>query len=120
MGSPKARSASMNRGWLLSWYRKTLKRTASRSRRPPRPRLQLELLETRNLLSGTSTPIGAQAFTTGTTPYSVTVADVNGDGKPDLITANAYLGATGGTVSVLLGNGDGTHQAAQNFPTDKT
>jgi hypothetical protein len=39
---------------------------------------------------------------------SVAVADVNGDGKPDLIVGSG-LGA-GGQVSVLLGNGDGTFQ----------
>ena len=42
----------------------------------------------------------------GTGPYSVAVGDFNGDGKPDLATANAY----DNTVSVLLGNGDGTFQ----------
>jgi Big-like domain-containing protein/VCBS repeat protein/FG-GAP repeat protein len=37
---------------------------------------------------------------------AVAVADVNGDGKLDVITANAFPG----TVGVLLGNGDGTFQ----------
>ena len=39
-----------------------------------------------------------QGFGTGTTPYSVTIADINGDGQSDLIVANA----TANTVSVLL------------------
>ena len=38
-------------------------------------------------------------------PNSVAVADVNGDGKPDLLTASSN------TVEVLLGNGDGTFQS---------
>jgi hypothetical protein len=40
-------------------------------------------------------------------PYSVVVADLNGDGKPDLLTTTTNAG---GDVSVLLGNGDGTFQ----------
>ncbi len=39
--------------------------------------------------------------------YGLVIADVNGDGKPDLLAANAY----GGSVVVLLGNGDGTFQS---------
>lgn len=37
---------------------------------------------------------------------TVTVADVNGDGSPDIITANGFSGGQG--VSLLLGNGDGS------------
>ena len=50
--------------------------------------------------------------TGGPGAWSVAVADVNGDGKPDLIVANE-----GGTVGVLLGNGDGTFQPAVTYPT---
>ena len=41
-------------------------------------------------LPGAATPSFAaqQTFATGSTPISVTAADVNGDGKPDLIVAN--------------------------------
>jgi hypothetical protein len=48
-----------------------------------------------------------RTFAGGYNPYSVAVADVNGDGKPDLVTANKAFNGPG-TVSVLLGNGDGT------------
>jgi hypothetical protein len=51
----------------------------------------------------------------GPSPASVAVADFNGDGIPDLAVAN--YGQASGTVSVLLGNGDGTFQAAQSYPT---
>ena len=55
-------------------------------------------------------------YTVGTYPYSVTVGDFNGDGKPDLAVANfGALAETTGSVSVLLGNGDGTFQAAVNY-----
>jgi hypothetical protein len=46
---------------------------------------------------------------------SIAVADVNGDGKPDLMLAN-YCATTfsdcsnGASLGVLLGNGDGTFQ----------
>jgi hypothetical protein len=37
-------------------------------------------------------------------PYGATVADVNGDGKADILVSDGY----GGDVAVLLSNGDGT------------
>lgn len=49
----------------------------------------------------------------------VAVADVNGDGKPDLIVANYDTNTTGvlNTIGVLLGNGDGTFQPVMLFPS---
>ena len=47
-----------------------------------------------------------QDYATGYEPASVAVADVNGDGKPDLVDRNLRRQH----VSVLLGNGDGTFQ----------
>jgi hypothetical protein len=51
-------------------------------------------------------------FPTGNRPSGVAVADVNGDGRQDLIVANA----TDGTVSILLGQADGTFGARTDFP----
>jgi hypothetical protein len=57
-------------------------------------------------LYGSQTTFGA-----GTGPSSVALADLNADGKPDLIVANS----TSNNISVLLGNGNGTFVAATNF-----
>jgi len=45
------------------------------------------------------------------TPQSMAFADLNGDGKLDLVTANYWSG----TVSVLLGKGDGTFAAKMDY-----
>src|SRR2546422_3097341 len=52
--------------------------------------------------------IARRDFVVGNNPVSVAVGDFNGDGVPDLAVANAGSA----TVSVLLGNGDGTFRAA--------
>src|SRR6266700_2924161 len=49
-----------------------------------------------------------------THPYFVAVSDFNRDGKQDLVVTNHLFA----TVSVLLGNGDGTFQTAQDFAVD--
>ena len=48
-------------------------------------------------------------------PYSVVVADFNGDGKKDFATGN-YQNFGPSNVSVLLGNGDGTFADKTDFP----
>ena len=49
----------------------------------------------------------------GSEPTGLAAADVNGDGKPDLVTANQGTN----TISVFFGNGDGTFQTPTNYPT---
>src|SRR5258706_12689763 len=70
------------------------------------------------VIHGTSraTPLFAApflSFDTGNNPLSVVIGDTNGDGKPDLVLANY----TSNTVSVLLGNGDGTFGGRRDFGT---
>ena len=51
-------------------------------------------------------------ISTGTNPSTISTGDFNRDGKPDL----AYLdGSSPSTLHVLLGNGDGTFQHAQDI-----
>jgi hypothetical protein len=52
--------------------------------------------------------------TGGSFPFSVAVVDINNDGKPDLLVSNDNEGSNG-SVSVLLGNGDGTFQKAVTY-----
>jgi FG-GAP-like repeat len=52
----------------------------------------------------------AKAYAVGNTPKAVVVADFNGDGRLDIAVANLS-----GTISILLGKGDGTFQTANTF-----
>ena len=63
--------------------------------------------------NGNGTFQAKQSLRAGINPNSVAVADLNGDGKSDLVTADL----NDNTASVLLGNGDGTFQAKQSFGT---
>jgi hypothetical protein len=71
---------------------------------------------------GASAPAFAphQDFPTGDVPRSVAVGDVNGDGKPDLVTANqSGQGVSPGTVAVLLNlTAPGATAAAFGPPRD--
>ena len=53
----------------------------------------------------------SRSFKVESRPSFATIADVNGDSFPDLISANRDTD----NLSVLLGNGDGTFRASANF-----
>ena len=80
--------------------------------RAPRFQPRIEWLEERSLPS--FTPVaGSPIAVSGGPPVAIKVADVNGDGKPDLILAN-YDNPP--SISVLLGNGSGGFTAAPGSP----
>jgi hypothetical protein len=57
-------------------------------------------------------------YPSGGYPASIAVADVNGDGKGDLLVVNCGTDAScdgSGSIAVLLGNGDGTFQTAVTY-----
>jgi Flp pilus assembly secretin CpaC len=57
-------------------------------------------------------------YPVGVDPTAITTADFNGDGSVDLAVANHATGSGGdGSVSVLLGKGDGTFGAQSTFST---
>ena len=55
-------------------------------------------------------------YTVGITPEAVAVADLNGDGKPDVVVGNR----SSNNISVLLNSGNGTLQTAVNYGTPLT
>lgn len=65
----------------------------------------------------------AVSYDVGEFPLSMVIADFNGDDKDDLAVANGGGLFSSGDISILLGNGDGTFQAASSLvagssPTD--
>ncbi|MBM4397773.1 MAG: VCBS repeat-containing protein, partial [Deltaproteobacteria bacterium] len=61
--------------------------------------------------TGRTTLTAGTALSTGNGPSVVALGDVNGDGKADAVVANRLSN----TVSVLLGNGDGTFQPKTDY-----
>lgn len=64
--------------------------------------------------NGTGSFSNPTNFPTDSNPINMILADLNGDGKLDLATANA--GFPSSTISILLGNGNGSFAATTNYP----
>src|SRR5579885_1091112 len=96
---------------LLSWLSARMTCRPQTRRAPARKptqvfRPQVGVLEGRNLLS-----FAAPVAYPVTQPLAVVAADVNGDGRPDLIA----LDGNGDSASVQLNNKKGGFGAAQTF-----
>jgi hypothetical protein len=91
------------------WFRRLVDPSHRTSRPTEARRLFLEGLEDRRLMAF----VPAVSYPVGPYPDAVIATDFNNDGRLDLVTANN--GSS--NVSVLLGNSDGTFQAALNSPT---
>ena len=63
--------------------------------------------------NGDGTFANPTSYRVGATIRQIMVADANGDGKLDVFTPDL----NDGTISLLLGNGDGTLQARQTIPS---
>src|SRR5439155_21238388 len=72
--------------------------------------VNLETLNSFGVLSWPGTFVTASSPAVGNDTDSVIAADVNGDGKVDLISANYY----GGTLTVLTNNGSGSFMIASS------
>jgi len=77
--------------------------------------------------NGNGTFASAVRYATGSVPKGVAIGDINGDGRLDIVTANTagnYPSNSnnpgGNTVSVLLGNGNGTFAAPIAYMTGNT
>jgi hypothetical protein len=94
----------------MLWHNRLV--TKKRCSRLFRFRPLMQVLEDRTLPSF----LPAVNYPVGSNPHAVAVGDFNGDGTPDLVVANS----SSDTVSVLLGNGDGSFRAAQDYRAGPT
>ena len=90
-------------------FARSCTRTAGRGTQRRRSRLSLGTLEDRSLPSFLA-PVD---FAAGSNPAAIAVGNFNSGTVPDMVVANAI----DSTVSVLIGNGDGTFQAPINSAT---
>jgi FG-GAP-like repeat/PASTA domain len=67
------------------------------------------------LFAGSAPSFTGQKYATGSESSSVAIGDLNGDGKPDLATANGRSN----TVSLPLNRGDGSFQARLDYRTGR-
>ena len=97
----------------LSWFKNLFpKSKKARRHRLSSFRPRIEVLEDRTVPAFFS----PTTFAVGAGPVVQAVGDFNGDGRADLVVVNQ----TSNTVSVLLGNGDGTFQPKTDYATGTT
>jgi len=111
------------------WKRSSLDPTGPRHRSPKGAvllhrslrsfRLQLFCcalaLRASSALAEVNFPARFLAAEAGVGPFDVAITDLDQDGRPDLIVTNS----ASNTISVLLGNGDGTFQPHSDFTTGR-
>jgi hypothetical protein len=93
---------------VLSWFQRLLKMSRSVSRSAQQRKLTLGALEDRTV----PTFLPPVTLPAGVDPRTVTVADFNRDGTPDLAVVNAGPSSASQSVSVLLGDGRGSFRPA--------
>lgn len=92
--------------WLRNLFNRRSSRLTNRRRLQNAHAVQVELLEQRKVL----TMLAPVNYASVVVPTAVAAGDFNNDGVKDIVEQNS----SAGTISVLLGNGDGTFQAPIN------